>query len=340
MKKILVLSGLALAIVTLFVLTVGVSFRRPPDAPLLKDAEGSTSYEIAYLGDTALGYIGYHETGEFFVAEAGIQTQKIDANGRSVFSFPRAYEHFRPGPAPFIATPDGVIDLRRDRPAVEPVVLTFNDDPDRVLPESAFRDLFDDHYARCETMFVGRTHEDFSRWSAYFGCEEGWVLIWVAPEHIDVETDWTHRQYRLAGYPARYEPLVLLRDPASGYLSHDDDAIRRTNRRKKAPEIRHREDVQLDILGYDRRGSYDTVAYTGLPFSSRGLATYRLRVAGEEMLFAEMAVKGALSFYPDPNLDVFVPPAAPGPDLVFLEFRPPSDSTSLGSDGLYVVRPR
>ncbi len=325
-------------------------FLRPAEYdayPLLKDGVESEAYRLEALSKPYRARITYSPAGNFFLV-ADRRFRKLDGAGRQVFDLERDGVAVNPPFSPFVVGPSGVYDLSRDEVSLEPFAQVLNADADRTFTKDTWRRVFDQAYAKADIVVHGEFQSDNGKYASYFRIGGDWVLIHTSLSALDVDHDYDFGT-RFPGYPAKFDRMILLRDPQRRRFSHDSRDIREDPARAASrpddvadlPErrLRYRDDVSLETLFFDKDFVSGEVAYTSIPLTLAGRADQRLRIGEEELNFWEIAVRPVFSPL-DTNLSVFVLPEAYGDrsEVVFLEFSPGNNIDTAGSDGLYVVR--
>lgn len=325
-------------------------FLRPAEYdayPLLKDGVESETYRLEALSNPYRARITYSPESNFFLV-ADRQFRKLDGAGRQVFAVERDAVTVNPPFSPFLVGPLGIYDLSRDEVILEPFAQVLNADADRTFTKDTWRKVFDQTYAKADSVVHGDYQSDIRKYASYFKIGDDWVLIHTSTSAIEVERDYDFGS-RIPGYPAKFDRMILLRDPQRGLFSHDSSEIREDLGRfapeaddfTELPErgLRYRSDVSLETLFFDKGFVSNEAAYTSIPLTLAGRADHRLRIGQEELNFWEVAVRDVFSPL-DTTMSVFVLPEAyeNRSDVVFLEFNPGNNVETAGSDGLYVVR--
>ncbi len=317
--------------------------------PLLKDGVESEAYRLEPLSNPYRARITYSPEGNFFLV-VDRRFRKLDGHGRQVFAVERDPATVNPPFSPFVVGPSGVYDLSREEVTLQPFVQVLNAAADRTFTRDTWRAVFDQAYAKADVVVHGGFQSDNSKYASYLRIGGDWVLIYTSLSAIDVDHD-TDFGTRFPGYPAKFDRMILLRDPQRGLFSHDSRDIRENLPRAASgpgdvtdlPErgLRYRDDVSLETLFFDKDFVSSEIVYTSIPLTLGGRADYRLRIGEDELNFWEIAVRPVASPL-ETNITVFVLPKAYGnrSEVVFLEFNPGSNIDSAGSDGLYVLRRR
>ena len=136
--------------------------------------------------------------------------------------------------------------------------------------------------------------------------------------------------------------MVLLQDLDRKQYSHAFSDIRDGLIGLKEKRLRYRSSTKLKMVSYNNIGVSEHLAYTNIPILMKGTALYRLSVGNETINFKEIAVRTVLSRKVDTHLNLFIVPKSSAKDVSasFLEFLPGNNLDTMGSDGLYVIRPK
>lgn len=316
---------------------------RPPmltEAPILKGAGGSEAFEVVWISDPYLSNVTYQPEGRFFIT-TGRQIRKFDQTGQQVFSFEHTGESQNPPFSHYILTPEGVYDLSRDIPVLEPIVQTVNGDENRAFTQAGWEQTFAQGYADAEIVIHVNPTLDYVRPASFLRINGDWVIAHTAHENVKITTDW-ELGTTFEGFPQKHNRTVLLKDVAEGHYSSDSDRVRDGSVGLAEDQLQYPAQGQLTMLGFDK-ARLETAAYIPIPVSIRGPAYYKLRIGEDDLIFREMGVqhvisKGGFSS----NLSWFTLPEPYAADIPvsFLEFRPGNNMDTMGSDGLYVIRPR
>lgn len=312
------------------------------DIPLLNAGLISQSYEVSFVSAPFMAEITFHRPGRFFIVGRANNEDllKFDATGQKVFELKYSADHFRPRFSPYVTTRGGIYDLSQKSPRRLPITGKFNSS-ERKLSRARFVAEFSPHYARADVVVYGGVNDANAKHAIYLRTAGKWTIFYVSSFSIDIDRDYDLGS-SIAEFPPKFERMVLLSDPPRKRYSYSDYRLRDRKIRLPEDKLRYARSPSLKRTSYRSGAVFETIPYTPIPGSFRGIATYRLSVGGEQIVFREMATRGTLRARATFNLSLFVLPRPYDQEVPvsFLEFRPLSNIDTLGSDGLYIIRPR
>ncbi|MCF6232265.1 MAG: hypothetical protein L3J36_04070 [Rhodobacteraceae bacterium] len=312
------------------------------EIPLLKAGLTSQNYEVSFVAAPYMADISFHRQGRFFIVgrASNDDVLKFDATGQMVVRLKYSGDHFRPRFSPYVTTRGGIYDLSQETLRLLPITRKFNRSKRR-LSRAAFVAEFSPHYARADVVVLGDFNAANAKYAIYLRTGGKWTIFYISPSVVDFERD-DDLGNTIAAFPPKFERMVLLSDPVRKRYSYSDRRLREREIRLPEDKLRYGRSPSLKRTSYRSSGVFETIPYTPIPGAFAGIATYRLTVGGEKVAFRERAVRGALRARATFNMSLFVVPKPYDQEVPvsFLEFRPISNVDTLGSDGLYIIRPR
>jgi len=311
--------------------------------PLLKGGLASQNYEVSFVDDPFMAYISFHRSGRFFIVGnhvSNVNTIKFDATGRQVFQIDYSNKSFRPPFSSYVMTDRGVYDLSQKKPRLLPITRKFNS-AKREIGRARFDAEFAPHYAKADVVVYGGDAHANGKRPIYLRTGGKWTIFYVSSLTARFEGG-ADQNVNLPGYPPKFERMVLLSDPVRKRYSFSDYRLRNREIRLPEDKLRYARSPSLKRTSFSSSRVFEHIPYTPIPGSFVGIAIYRLTVGGERIEFAERATRGALRARATFNMSLFVLPKPYDQEVPvsFLEFRPISNEDTLGSEGLYVIRPK
>lgn len=345
LKPVIIFSTIALVILAGIEIFTPVNILRPPflqnpahaEFPLLKDNVQSDTHELHFLHDTYATHITYSPIGNFFLV-VDRNYLKIDASGTTVFSHPTAYETVKPPRSFYIIDANEIYDLSASEVRAETVVEILNDSSTRRFKEDYWQNIFTTLYDSASVVLFGSEYTENNKFPTYFKVDQGWVLLYSSYDHISLEYD-RKVGATLNGLPAKYERMVLLKDPDADVFANGDADY--YNRFMPELDFEYPARYGVQMLSYQKEFISANNVYTPIPAKISGPASYEIKVADGVLNFRETAAQ-MVGSGPASNMTRFILPTQyfGNADISFLEFRPLNNIDTSGSDGLYVIRPR
>ncbi len=312
------------------------------DIPLLNSGLTSQNYEVVFLNEPYMAYVSFHRQAHFFIVGSDNSNLiKIDATGHEVFRLAYSSDNFRPRFSSYVTTKHGVYDLSDPQPQLIPITNTYNGEKKRDLRHKAFIKLFAKHYADADVVVYGDFNDDHSKNTIYLRTDNKWTIFYFSSLYIDTLRDYDLGN-TIAEFPPKFERMILLSDPVRKRYSYNDYRLRDRTIRLPEDKLRYSRATKLKRRSYKSSSVFREFPYTPIPATFMGISTYRLSVGGENMEFKERATRGIIQLRAESNLSLFVLPKIYEKivPVSFLEFRPNSNFDTLGSDGLYIIRPK
>jgi len=310
--------------------------------PVLKGGLASQNYEVSFVADPYMADITYHRSGRFFIVGAALTSglTKFDATGHRVFELKFSNKNFRPPFSSYVMTSRGVYDLSQKTPRLLPITRKYNS-AEREIGRARFDTEFSPLYDKADVVVYGGDSHANGKRPIYLRTGGTWEIFYVSFLTARFEGD-RDLGVSIPGYPPKFERMVLLSDPVRKRYSYSTYRLRDREVRMPEDKLRYARSPSLKRTSYSSSAVFEHIPYTPIPGSFLGIAIYRLTVGGERIEFAERATRGALRARATFNMSLFVLPKPYDQEVPvsFLEFRPISNEDTLGSDGLYIIRPK
>lgn len=305
--------------------------------PLLKDGVGSDNYEVSFIFDSYAAKITYSPSGNFFMIEDHFY-RKFDAQGNQVAELPDAHEWINPPFSPYLISTNGIYDFTETVPHKAPFMRILNDDGRTRFTKERWQELFDSFYEKSDVVLYGEPDSGTSRYPAYFKADRGWIVLYTTRSHIEIDDDY-ELGVSFAGYPAKYERMVLLKDPHAGVYSLDNYRLRDGIWTVDEDDFTYPMGYGVEILSFRKEYVSSEIAYTPIPIVYNGPGIYQIKAGNEVLNFQETAIR-AIGSRASSNMTRFVLPEQyfGNTNVSFLEFRPGNNFDTSGSDGLYIIR--
>lgn len=257
--------------------------------PELRQGVSSKNFELRHIDSILYCGITYDPVYHFFLIDNGYAIHKIDAKGNEVFKLEQGglnllrFTHYA-------VDSTGIYDLSKDKVARETFKSRIN--VDQKLKKEAWEKIFAQYYKEAQTVVYGNYSSDGN--PIYLKINEDWILIKTNTNDNRIVDEDQVSEVTFEGYPAKYNPLYLLKDVKnltySNNQSTTDEFLNTYYTVKlKEKELEYPADMALNLQAFQKEGVGFRAAYSGLPLSWALTAYYEINRSGEKLNFKTYA---------------------------------------------------
>jgi len=305
----------------------------------LKDGVESENYEILPLPDPFPPTITYNPEHNFFLVEFLNSIKKLDGKGEEVFSIKKGENIELPNFAHYVFTRNGVYDTTKSSIIEESFKEIVNKNRD--MKEKEWNKRFIEFFKSAQEVVYGKEYsmKQDGGFSVYFKTGEGWINL-ITNKKETRSTDDNALEYTFKGAQARYQKMVILKDPYHETFS-DQETIEMMLQEKN-PEnykLKYTNQKKIRVRYFKKAGIYEEIAFTPIPILSAGTAIYQIKMKDDVLTFKENAIKPFIGSVQNHFHWYILPdPYFHNSEVSFLELKYPSNWHESGSNGMYIIR--
>ncbi len=305
--------------------------------PYLKDTVESENYCIKYIS-TNYTKIYYHPSHLFFMLIGNTEYIKLDAKGKQAYSIERNDSMHNPFLCPYVFTQNSVYDFTENELVEVPFEEVVN--AEQAFEELAWEKEMDNYYKLAQVVIYGEEYSSVDGWGfpVYFKIDSNWIKL-VTPKGWVRSANFDGLEFRYKQYPAKFDHMVLLKDPKLNEYSDNTGSNIGSIFEDKTPYLlTYSTKFKIKRQFYQKEMICDYFPYTHIPNSWTGTACYRLKMKGDVLKFKEHTIKPVFNRVQDYFFWYILPNKYQNDSQVsFIEYSYPVNINESGSKGLYIL---
>jgi hypothetical protein len=311
--------------------------------PTLRNGARSENYQLQRVSTNVFANLTYSPIGNFFLLNNQDEVIKIDAKGNEVYRLTNS-NCYLPRFSCYVFDSTGVYDFSASQLKKQPFKQLLN--LNKQLNEADWQQTFDQLYQSADVVLFGSTSQ-YGTDPIFLRIHNEWTLLLTTEHEVRISNMEYQAGISFEGYPAKFEPLFLLKDVANKTFSDTEgttDEFLKTyyTVKLKEKELGYPNDRKLETLSAEKGRVYAHGAYTPFPISWVYPMGQSLSINKEEIKFRchgtrDLGIASKIEGY----LNSFVIPTkyATQSKVSFLRYSFPSNGSESDDNGIYVVKP-